>query len=198
MRGLASVTGRPCAGRCTVAAAWRARWLSWRRRATSRAPAGSRSGLTDCLNFGNPEKPEIAWELAEAIEGMALAAEALRRAGRLRERLALQRDRRARDPAGEQPVVGCVGLVPDVRVVPSRWREGDVVPRRGGRTTRAAPPSTSAPRPELVEFLWRAAPTALTRARRPPTAASPSRSPRLPYWSGIGADVELPEDRDHR
>ena len=34
-------------------------------------------GLTDCLNFGNPEKGEIAWELAEAIEGMALACEAL-------------------------------------------------------------------------------------------------------------------------
>ena len=28
-------------------------------------------GLTDCLNFGNPEKGEIAWELAESIEGMA-------------------------------------------------------------------------------------------------------------------------------
>ena len=38
---------------------------------------GEPLGLTDCLNFGNPEKPEIAWELAEAIEGMALAAEAL-------------------------------------------------------------------------------------------------------------------------
>ncbi len=38
---------------------------------------GEPLGLTDCLNFGNPEKAEIAWELAEAIEGMALAAEAL-------------------------------------------------------------------------------------------------------------------------
>ena len=34
-------------------------------------------GFTDCLNFGNPEKPEVGWELAEAIEGMALACEAL-------------------------------------------------------------------------------------------------------------------------
>ena len=39
---------------------------------------GEPIGLTDCLNFGNPEKGVIAWELAEAIEGMALAAEALR------------------------------------------------------------------------------------------------------------------------
>jgi phosphoribosylformylglycinamidine synthase len=33
--------------------------------------------LTNCLNFGNPEKPEIMWELVEAIEGMGAAAEAL-------------------------------------------------------------------------------------------------------------------------
>ena len=28
-------------------------------------------GATDCLNFGNPERPEVMWELARAIEGMA-------------------------------------------------------------------------------------------------------------------------------
>jgi phosphoribosylformylglycinamidine synthase len=33
--------------------------------------------LTNCLNFGNPEKPEIMWEFAEATRGMAAAAEAL-------------------------------------------------------------------------------------------------------------------------
>src|SRR5262249_10306022 len=38
---------------------------------------GEPLALTDCLNFGNPEKPEIGWELAEAIEGIAEAAEAL-------------------------------------------------------------------------------------------------------------------------
>ncbi|HEY3491111.1 MAG TPA: phosphoribosylformylglycinamidine synthase subunit PurL [Candidatus Deferrimicrobiaceae bacterium] len=34
-------------------------------------------GLSDCLNFGNPEKPEIMWQLRSAIEGMAKACEAL-------------------------------------------------------------------------------------------------------------------------
>src|SRR5262245_53865437 len=29
---------------------------------------GEPIGLTDCLNFGNPEKPGIGWELAQAIE----------------------------------------------------------------------------------------------------------------------------------
>ncbi len=34
-------------------------------------------GLTNCLNFGNPEKPEIAWQLSEAVEGIAQACESL-------------------------------------------------------------------------------------------------------------------------
>ncbi len=34
-------------------------------------------GMTNCLNFGNPEKPEIAWQLTEAVEGIAEACEAL-------------------------------------------------------------------------------------------------------------------------
>lgn len=33
--------------------------------------------ITDCLNFGNPERPEIMAQLAGAIEGMAEACEAL-------------------------------------------------------------------------------------------------------------------------
>jgi phosphoribosylformylglycinamidine synthase II len=34
-------------------------------------------GLTNCLNFGNPEKPTPAWQLTRAIEGLAEACEAL-------------------------------------------------------------------------------------------------------------------------
>jgi phosphoribosylformylglycinamidine synthase len=33
--------------------------------------------LTNCLNFGNPEKPEIMWEFAEATRGLADAAREL-------------------------------------------------------------------------------------------------------------------------
>jgi phosphoribosylformylglycinamidine synthase II len=28
-------------------------------------------GLTDCLNFGNPERPEVSWQFREAIRGMS-------------------------------------------------------------------------------------------------------------------------------
>jgi len=34
-------------------------------------------GLTDCLNFGNPERPEIMWQFARSVEGMGEACRAL-------------------------------------------------------------------------------------------------------------------------
>jgi len=38
---------------------------------------GEPRGVTDCLNFGSPERPEILWQFAEAIEGITLACHAL-------------------------------------------------------------------------------------------------------------------------
>ena len=86
---------------------------------------GEPLAITDCLNFGNPEKPEIAWELAEAIEGMAAACEALGIpvvSGNVS--LYNETDGRAIHPT---PAVGCVGLVPDIRTIPGNWREGDAI-----------------------------------------------------------------------
>ena len=40
--------------------------------------AGGRPlGVTDCMNFGSPERPEILWQFAEAIDGIAEACRAL-------------------------------------------------------------------------------------------------------------------------
>src|SRR5207247_9628845 len=33
--------------------------------------------VTDCLNFANPDRPEVYWELEEAIAGLAYACRAL-------------------------------------------------------------------------------------------------------------------------
>ncbi|MGZ4320056.1 MAG: phosphoribosylformylglycinamidine synthase subunit PurL [Gaiellaceae bacterium] len=102
---------------------------------------GEPLALTDCLNFGNPEKPEIGWELAEAIDGIAEAAEALGIpvvSGNVS--LYNETDGRAIPPT---PVVGCVGLVPDVREVPRGWRPGDTVWLAEGDDL------------ELVGWLWR-------------------------------------------
>jgi phosphoribosylformylglycinamidine synthase len=86
---------------------------------------GEPLGFTDCLNFGNPEKPEIGWELIESIEGMAQACEALGLpivSGNVS--LYNDTDGRSIPPT---PVVGCVGLVADVRRVPGSWKSGDVI-----------------------------------------------------------------------
>jgi phosphoribosylformylglycinamidine synthase subunit PurL len=34
-------------------------------------------GLTDCLNFGSPERPEVMWQFSEAIDGISEACKAL-------------------------------------------------------------------------------------------------------------------------
>jgi phosphoribosylformylglycinamidine synthase len=105
---------------------------------------GEPLALTDCLNLGNPEKPEIGWELAEAIEGIAETAEALGIpvvSGNVS--LYNETDGRAIPPT---PVVGCVGLVPDVREVPRGWRPGDTVWLAEGDAV------------ELIGWLWQAAP----------------------------------------
>ncbi|MGB9866437.1 MAG: phosphoribosylformylglycinamidine synthase subunit PurL [Bacillota bacterium] len=33
--------------------------------------------ITNCLNFGNPEKPEVFWQFSQVVEGMKLACQAL-------------------------------------------------------------------------------------------------------------------------
>ena len=60
---------------------------------------GEPLALTDCLNFGNPEKPEIGWELGRGDRGHRRGGGGARDPRRLRQRVALQRDRRAGDPA---------------------------------------------------------------------------------------------------
>ncbi|HEY6017654.1 MAG TPA: phosphoribosylformylglycinamidine synthase subunit PurL, partial [Gaiellaceae bacterium] len=122
-RGLAvSLDGPPVGERDP----WRAGALAVLDAARNVACAGGEPlGLTDCLNFGNPEKPEIAWELERAIAGIAEAANALGIpvvSGNVS--LYNETDGRAIPPT---PVVGCVGLVPDVRSIPSKWQPGDVV-----------------------------------------------------------------------
>jgi phosphoribosylformylglycinamidine synthase len=172
------------------------------------ACAGGRPlAVTDCLNFGNPEKPEIAWELAEAIEGMARACEILGIpvvSGNVS--LYNETDGRAIDPT---PVVGCVGLVGDVRRVPGAWREGDVLfvagaaevsldgseyqaRFLGGPAGRPSLPDYAA-ETALVRFLWRFAP-ALSAAHDAAEGGLAVALAELALWSGVGAELELDDD----
>jgi phosphoribosylformylglycinamidine synthase len=86
---------------------------------------GEPLGLTDCLNFGSPEKPEIAWELEQAIDGIAAAARELG-IPVVSGNVSLYNETGGR-PIPPTPVVGCVGLVRDVARIPGRWRSGDAV-----------------------------------------------------------------------
>jgi phosphoribosylformylglycinamidine synthase len=147
---------------------------------------GEPLALTDCLNFGNPEKPEIAWELAQAIEGISQAAEALG-IPVVSGNVSLYNETDGR-PIPPTPVVGCVGLVPDVRDVPGRWRTGDVV-------LLAAAPEPLDLRVEaaLVRFLWKSAPS-LTLAHDVGDGGLEVALAEAAEWSGIEADVELPDE----
>jgi phosphoribosylformylglycinamidine synthase subunit PurL len=168
---------------------------------------GEPLAVTDCLNFGNPEKPEVAWELAEAIEGMALACEALGVpvvSGNVS--LYNETDGRAIWPT---PVVGCVGLVGDVRMIPGAWRKGDHVFAVGAPELRLDGSEYQAlflggaggrpPAPELaaeaalVRALWRAAPV-LSCAHDAAEGGLAVALAEAVIAAGIGAELELEDD----
>jgi phosphoribosylformylglycinamidine synthase subunit PurL len=68
-------------------------------------------GLTNCLNFGNPEKPHVAWQLTEAVEGLAEACEALA-IPVVGGNVSLYNEAPT-GPIFPTPVVGMVGKLPD-------------------------------------------------------------------------------------
>jgi phosphoribosylformylglycinamidine synthase len=92
------------------------------------ACAGARPlGATNCLNFGNPERPAIMWQLAKAIEGIGAACRALDvpiTGGNVS--LYNETDGKAIYPT---PVIGVVGLLEHAdRVVSRRFqRPGDAI-----------------------------------------------------------------------
>jgi phosphoribosylformylglycinamidine synthase len=84
-------------------------------------------GATNCLNFGNPERPGIMWQFARAVEGIGEACRALGvpiTGGNVS--LYNETDGNAIYPT---PVIGVVGLLDHAdRVVGSRFRgSGDVL-----------------------------------------------------------------------
>jgi len=92
------------------------------------ACAGARPlGATNCLNFGNPERPAIMWQLAKGIEGIGTACRALGipiTGGNVS--LYNETDGQAIYPT---PVIGVVGVLDHADdVVSRRFREpGDAV-----------------------------------------------------------------------
>jgi phosphoribosylformylglycinamidine synthase len=145
---------------------------------------GEPIGLTDCLNFGNPEKPEVGYELAQAIEGIAQAADALG-IPVVSGNVSLYNDTDGRS-IPPTPVVGCVGIVADVRLVPAGWQKGDIV------LLAAAPEESLAAEASLIRFLRKAAPL-LSLCHDVGSSGLAAAVAEAARWSGRDADVELPE-----
>jgi phosphoribosylformylglycinamidine (FGAM) synthase-like enzyme len=113
---------------------------------------------TNCLNFGNPEKPEIMAQLSQAIDGIAEACTALGTpvtGGNV----SLYNETRG-EGIYPTPVIGIVGIIDDVtKAVPSSFRRaGDVVLflsafRGGGRNAQRDFGSTDYAKSVLSE-LW--------------------------------------------
>jgi len=68
-------------------------------------------GLTNCLNFGNPEKPHVAWQLVQAVEGIRAACLALE-VPVVGGNVSLYNEAPA-GPIFPTPVIGMVGRLPD-------------------------------------------------------------------------------------
>lgn len=92
------------------------------------AVSGARAvALSDCLNFGNPEKPEVMWQFQQAIAGMRDACEAFGLAvvsGNVS--FYNETEGKAIPPT---PTVAMVGILPDVTHRVTQWfkHAGDVV-----------------------------------------------------------------------
>ncbi|PWA13159.1 phosphoribosylformylglycinamidine synthase subunit PurL [Pueribacillus theae] len=83
--------------------------------------------ITDNLNFGNPEKPEIFWQMEHAVEGMADACRVLETPV-VGGNVSLYNE----TPKGAiypTPVVGMVGLIQDIDYITTQGfkDEGDVI-----------------------------------------------------------------------
>ncbi|HEX3390944.1 MAG TPA: phosphoribosylformylglycinamidine synthase subunit PurL [Solirubrobacteraceae bacterium] len=71
-------------------------------------------GTTNNLNFGNPEKPHIAWQLTESVRGLGDACRALA-APIVGGNVSLYNEGASAGPIYPTPVIGMVGRLPDVR-----------------------------------------------------------------------------------
>ncbi len=125
-------------------------------------------GATNCLNFGNPERPEIMWQLVEAVEGIGEACRALDipiTGGNVS--LYNETDGNAIVPT---PVLGVVGLIEDAsktidRVFQGAGRDivlfGETLPELGGSEyqkvlhgeTRGLPPALDLGRERALQRL---------------------------------------------
>ena len=123
-------------------------------------------GLTNCLNFGNPEKPHIAWQLTRAVEGLRDACLALG-VPVVGGNVSLYNEG-AEGPIYPTPIVGMVGKLPEAGARAARRL------RRGGPRHRADRDVRAGARGVGAREAARAAVAA--RCRRSTSRRTPTRS----------------------
>jgi phosphoribosylformylglycinamidine synthase II len=78
------------------------------------------SAITDCLNFGNPEKPEQFWEFREGVRGLSDAAKNLWLKGYenapvpvISGNVSFYNESATGSSVAPSPIIACVGVMPD-------------------------------------------------------------------------------------
>src|SRR6185436_14895727 len=84
-------------------------------------------GLTDCLNFGSPENPEVMWQFAQVIQGMRSACLALK-VPVVSGNVSFYNETDS-VPIYPTPTIGMVGLIEKIGRVVTPWfkASGDIV-----------------------------------------------------------------------
>ncbi|WP_427108821.1 phosphoribosylformylglycinamidine synthase subunit PurL [Lysinibacillus xylanilyticus] len=91
------------------------------------ASGGTPLAITDCLNFGNPEKPEIFWQIEKSADGISAACTALN-SPVIGGNVSLYNERSG-EAVYPTPTIGMVGLIEDLAHVTTQEVKaaGDVV-----------------------------------------------------------------------
>ena len=167
-------------------------------------------GATNCLNFGNPERPEIMWQLVEAVEGIGEACRALNvpiTGGNVS--LYNETNGEAIYPT---PILGVVGVIDDAsKVVTRAFRgEGDDIVLLGEgfgelggseylkvlhQLVKGRPPELNLERERrLIDVLGRASSAGLIRSAHDCSdgGAAVALAECAFDTGGIGCQVELP------
>ena len=86
--------------------------------------AGARPmAITDCLNFGNPERPEIMWQFVQAVEGMSAACRLLNTPV-ISGNVSFYNETRGK-AIWPTPTIGMVGLIDDIDRHTTQWFKGE-------------------------------------------------------------------------
>jgi phosphoribosylformylglycinamidine synthase len=120
---------------------------------------GEPLAITDCLNYGNPEKPDIFWQFEKSIDGMSEACRVLE-APVIGGNVSFYNETSG-EAVYPTPVVGLVGLIHDVDHITTQGfkQEGDVIllfgetkPEIGGSEYQKQMNGTISGRPPVIDL----------------------------------------------